>query len=170
MEPKFEPKQYTLEEIAEMEKSRTISDANLLIKGAEYFFDKKGEKKLDATNMQEEYLEYEKILNESKNLSKEENISRIEKLFSSAISKAKEHNNYYKDNNTFNLNYYDNNGVLQKSRTEFKDNGVLVGTIFSDESLSQIPVPKKNTMWVAKDKLASLDSVVSVEVSNSAPI
>ncbi|KKU81895.1 MAG: hypothetical protein UY07_C0007G0049 [Parcubacteria group bacterium GW2011_GWA1_47_8] len=44
MEPKFEPKQYTSEEIANLEKSRTISDAELLKGGAEYSVDEKGEK------------------------------------------------------------------------------------------------------------------------------
>lgn len=45
MEPKFEqPKQYTPEEIAEIEKSRTVSDAELLKEGAEYEINEKGEK------------------------------------------------------------------------------------------------------------------------------
>ena len=45
MEPKFEqPKQYTPEEIAGLEKSRTISDAELLKGGAQYSVNEKGEK------------------------------------------------------------------------------------------------------------------------------
>lgn len=45
MEPKIEqPKQYTPEEIAQLEKSRTISDAELLKGGAEYSVNEKGEK------------------------------------------------------------------------------------------------------------------------------
>lgn len=55
MEPKMEhPKQYTPEEIAQLEKSRTISDAELLKGGAEYLVDEKGEKTgLDITTIQE---------------------------------------------------------------------------------------------------------------------
>lgn len=53
MEPKFEPKQYTPEEIAQLEKSRTISDAELLKGGAEYSINEKGEKEnLLATDEQ----------------------------------------------------------------------------------------------------------------------
>lgn len=59
MEPKFEqPKQYTSEEIAEMEKSRTISDAELLIGGAEYSINEKGEKEnLLVTEKQKKLLQ-----------------------------------------------------------------------------------------------------------------
>ncbi len=46
------PKQYTPEEIAEMEKSRTISDAELLKGGAEYIVSEEGEKVLHATEEQ----------------------------------------------------------------------------------------------------------------------
>ena len=47
MEPKFEqPKQYTPEEIANLEKSRTISDAELLKGGAEYLIEESSDKKL----------------------------------------------------------------------------------------------------------------------------
>jgi len=61
MEPKFEqPKQYTPEEIAEMEKSRTISDAELLKGGAEYSINEKGEKEnLLVTEEQKEYFSKE---------------------------------------------------------------------------------------------------------------
>ena len=57
MEPKFEPKQYTPEEIANLEKSRTISDAELLKKGAEFSINEKGEKEnLLTTEKQKELL------------------------------------------------------------------------------------------------------------------
>lgn len=49
-----QPKQYTPEEIAQLEKSRTISDAELLEGGAEYKINEKGEKEnLLITNEQE---------------------------------------------------------------------------------------------------------------------
>lgn len=54
MEPKFEP-EYTPEKIAELEKSRTISDAELLKGGAEYSINEKGEKEnLLATEEQKD--------------------------------------------------------------------------------------------------------------------
>lgn len=50
MQPNMEqPKQYTPEEIAQLEKSRTISDAELLEDGAEYTVSKDGEKRLHFT-------------------------------------------------------------------------------------------------------------------------
>lgn len=56
MQPKTEqPKQYTLEEIAELEKSRTISDAELL-KGGRYSFNEEGEKILNPTKEQIEKI------------------------------------------------------------------------------------------------------------------
>ncbi|MBI1755367.1 hypothetical protein HY250_03420 [Candidatus Azambacteria bacterium] len=42
-----EPKQYTPEEMAAMEKSRRISDAELLKDGAEYVVDERGKKRLE---------------------------------------------------------------------------------------------------------------------------
>ncbi len=60
MEPKIEqPKQYTPEEIAELEKSRTISDAELFKGGAEYEVDKEGKKLLMATEKQKEKMDIE---------------------------------------------------------------------------------------------------------------
>lgn len=62
MKPKFEqPKQYTPEQIAEMEKSRTISDAELLGGGAEYVVDEKGEKSMETTVEQKQILEVTQI-------------------------------------------------------------------------------------------------------------
>ncbi|MBI5400745.1 MAG: hypothetical protein HZB12_01345 [Candidatus Yonathbacteria bacterium] len=53
MEPKFEPKQYTPGEIAQLEKSRTISDAELLKSGAEYMVGPEGQEPvLNPTNEQ----------------------------------------------------------------------------------------------------------------------
>lgn len=46
----------TPEEMAQLEKSRTISDANLLKDGAEYEFNEKGEKVLKITETQQEEL------------------------------------------------------------------------------------------------------------------
>lgn len=61
MEPKFEqPKQYTQEEISELEKSRTISDAELLKGVAEYVVDEKGEKRLNITDPQLEEIKLER--------------------------------------------------------------------------------------------------------------
>lgn len=59
---------YTPEQIAELEKSRTISDAELLKGGAEYVVDEKGEKRLEITKKQLEgkapdRIEMEKSLN-----------------------------------------------------------------------------------------------------------
>ncbi len=48
------PKQYTKEEIAELEKSRTISDAELLKNGAEYMIGDNGEKELLVNNKQKD--------------------------------------------------------------------------------------------------------------------
>src|SRR3989344_5223073 len=50
------PNQPTPEEIAEMEKSRTISDAELLEDGAEYVVDEEGEKILHTTDEQKKKL------------------------------------------------------------------------------------------------------------------
>ena len=63
MEPKIEqPKQYTPEEIAQLEKSRTISDAELLKGGAEYVVDEKGEKEnLLVSEEQKNFLENRKL-------------------------------------------------------------------------------------------------------------
>ncbi len=47
-----EPKQYTPEEMAEMQKSRTISDAELLKGGAEYVVGENEEKRLELTEDQ----------------------------------------------------------------------------------------------------------------------
>ena len=49
--PEGKPK-YTPEQIAELEKSRTISDAELLKGGAEYVVDEKEEKRLGITKKQ----------------------------------------------------------------------------------------------------------------------
>lgn len=59
---------YTPEQIAELEKSRTISDAELLKGGAEYVVDEKEEKRLEITKKQLEgkapdRIEMEKFLN-----------------------------------------------------------------------------------------------------------
>lgn len=54
-----QPKQYTPEEMAELEKSRTISDAELLKGGAEYEVDENGGKKLRVTKEQEIGLDAE---------------------------------------------------------------------------------------------------------------
>lgn len=51
-----QPKQYTPEEIAEMEKTRTISDAELLKEGAKYVVDEKGEKRLEPTGLQKNLM------------------------------------------------------------------------------------------------------------------
>lgn len=48
------PKQYTSEEIAKMEKSRTLSDAEILKHGAEYKIDEAGNKRLEITKIQHE--------------------------------------------------------------------------------------------------------------------
>ena len=53
------PKQLTPEEIAKLEKSRTISDANFLEKGAEYVVDDNGNKHLRITDEQLEGLNKE---------------------------------------------------------------------------------------------------------------
>ena len=52
------PKQYTNEEIAEMEKSRTISDGNLLEGGAEYVVNDKGGLDFVATPDQKRLISY----------------------------------------------------------------------------------------------------------------
>ena len=52
-----QPKQYTPKEIAEMEKSRTSTDTELLKGGAEYVVDEEGEKRLKMTSGQLEQLE-----------------------------------------------------------------------------------------------------------------
>lgn len=79
MEPKFEPKQYTPEEIAELEKSRTISDAELLKDGAEYVVGEGGEKQLNATEQQK------KEIFETGNLTDEEQlqIDKVKEMISS---------------------------------------------------------------------------------------
>ena len=59
MEPKFEQKQYTPEEIAELEKSRTISDAELLEGGAHYDVGQEEDKRLIATYHQKNNATYE---------------------------------------------------------------------------------------------------------------
>ena len=51
------PKQYTPEEIAKLEKSRTTSDARLLEEGAEYSFNQEGEKILVATQEQKDSIQ-----------------------------------------------------------------------------------------------------------------
>ena len=51
-----EPKQYTPEEIAQLEKSRTISDAKLLKDGAEYSVNEKGDKAIILTEEQKKAL------------------------------------------------------------------------------------------------------------------
>lgn len=52
-----QPKEYTQEEIAQLEKSRTISDAELLKGGAEYAVDENSEKEnLLATEKQKENI------------------------------------------------------------------------------------------------------------------
>jgi len=43
------PKMSSLKEIAEIEKARTLSDAELLKEGAEYKFDEAGQKSLELT-------------------------------------------------------------------------------------------------------------------------
>lgn len=64
MPPKMEqPKQYTPEEIAELEKSRTISDAELLKDGAEYKVDEKGEKMLVIDKEHTIRSEHDKMFN-----------------------------------------------------------------------------------------------------------
>lgn len=55
-----QPKQYTPEEIAQLEKSRTISDAELLKGGAEYAVNEKGEKRLEVSKKQLSRLEFSK--------------------------------------------------------------------------------------------------------------
>lgn len=63
MEPKFEPKQHTPEEIAALEKSRTVSDVELLKGGAEYVVGEEGEKKgLSITDKQVASVEKEMSL------------------------------------------------------------------------------------------------------------
>lgn len=56
------PKQYTSEEMAKLEKSRTISYAELLKSGAEYVFDNEENSRLDIT--QEQYVELHDGMNE----------------------------------------------------------------------------------------------------------
>ncbi len=63
MEPDFTPKQKTPEEIAQLEKSRTISDAQFLTEGAEYAIKSEtGEKSFNPTKKQIE-KEHEKMEN-----------------------------------------------------------------------------------------------------------
>ena len=50
------PKQYTPEEIAQLEKSRTISDSRLLKEGAEYSLNEKGEKVLIPSQEQKDSI------------------------------------------------------------------------------------------------------------------
>jgi len=66
MEPNMEqPKQYTPEEIVQLEKSRTISDAELLSRGAEYSINEKGEKEnLVITSKQEGGIHKDFVLTE----------------------------------------------------------------------------------------------------------
>ena len=55
------PKQYTNEEIAEMERSRTVSDAELLKNGAEYKVDDRDEKRLEVTDKQIQEIKHKRI-------------------------------------------------------------------------------------------------------------
>jgi hypothetical protein len=52
------PKEYSPEEIAEIEKNRTLSDAGLLTRGAEYIINEKNEKELELTKKQIERLKF----------------------------------------------------------------------------------------------------------------
>ena len=54
------PKKYTPEEIADLEKSRTISDTELLKDGAKYEIDEEGNKHLSATDEQIKSIEKNK--------------------------------------------------------------------------------------------------------------
>lgn len=76
-----QPKQYTPEEIAEFEKSRTISDAELLKGGAEYAVNEDGEKRLVSTKKQTKEFEQE--------FKEEERREEIGNYFS-AVAKHKE--------------------------------------------------------------------------------
>lgn len=77
MEPKFEqPKQYTPEEIAQLEKSRTISDAELLKGGAEYEVNERGETSITPTAeqfnmMHERFVKEEGFLKERQKIFEE---------------------------------------------------------------------------------------------------
>ena len=93
-----QPKQYTPEEIAEMEKSRTISDAELLKGGAEYSVNEKGEKEnLLVTNEQSEKLHEEF---RSEELKKAQEI--VNKLF---INEVKDFLRFYEGNRNINLDW-----------------------------------------------------------------
>lgn len=77
-----QPKQYTLEEIAEMEKSRTISDAELLKDGAEYVVGEEGGKRLETTVEQQKRLEnIEKFKETLKNIAGKEDDFEVNILF-----------------------------------------------------------------------------------------
>lgn len=97
-----QPKEYTPEEIAKFEKSRTISDADLLRRGAEYKIDDSGEKRLDTTNAwgADYAIRMSKKLDEIKDLSPQEHVERVKSLFDKIDRK-----------NTL-VTYYDTEGSL----------------------------------------------------------
>lgn len=66
------PTQYTPEQMAELEKSRAISDGGLLEEGAEYTFNEKGERALIATQEQKDSIDSRHSYNAIRGLSEEE--------------------------------------------------------------------------------------------------
>lgn len=107
------PKQYTQEEIVGLEKSRAISEASLLIDGAEYKHDEKGEKKLDVTNMSKSILEYEEILHSNENLSEEEQELRVANLLEKESKDAIKY-----DQEKLVVVYFDDNNMLKSCRVD----------------------------------------------------
>jgi len=66
------PKMLTPEEMAKIEKERTINDAKMLSEGADYVYDNKGNKRLEATELQFRQSAHE--MNESMKLSEADKI------------------------------------------------------------------------------------------------
>ena len=74
------PKKYTPEEIADLEKSRTISDTELLKDGAKYEIDEEGNKHLSATDEQIKSIEKNKEWQDSVKLLRSLNGDELIKL------------------------------------------------------------------------------------------
>lgn len=71
-----QPKQYTPEEIAQFEKSRTISDAELLKGGAEYAINKEGEK-VNLSMAQDQEFDHESEAERNRQRLVYENIKQL---------------------------------------------------------------------------------------------
>jgi len=145
-------KQYTPEEIAEMEKSRTISDAELLKGGAKYVVGEDGEKRLEITGGQIygiENIRFHEVSDENKQRLKEL-MDNLENLSQEDVRPFEE-GSFFGQNFGVSINYGNGDKVYYFTG----EDNVIRKKIINDEKLTneEIGILREKFKKAINDKL-----------------